>query len=103
MVNPSFMLGNFAGFSVIEAQGIIEATTQKNLFFQSNAIALVTRPLPSPQAGTGVIVKTMSEGGIGLRVMISYQHLKGGHLVSIDCLYGVAELRDDHGVVVLTD
>jgi hypothetical protein len=104
LVNPSFQLGNFAGFTVIEAQNIKEsASVQKNLFFQRNAMALVTRPLPSPQAGTGVVTKVMSENGLGLRVMISYQHLKGGHLVSIDCLYGVAELRDNHGVVVSTD
>lgn len=104
LVNPSFYLGNFAGFQVIEAQGIKEpAGVQKNLFFQQNAMALVTRPLPSPQAGTGVFTKVMSENDVGLRVMISYQHLKGGHLVTIDCLYGVAELRDNHGVVVSTD
>ena len=68
-----------------------------------NAFCLVTRPLPAPQTGTGVITKVMDEDGVGLRVMISYQHTYGGHMVTIDTLYGVAELRDNHGVVVLTD
>lgn len=104
LVNPQFRLGNFAGFQVIEAQGIAEvAGVQKNLFFHKNAFALVTRPLPAPQAGTGVITKVMAENGVGIRVMISYQHLKGGHLVTLDCLYGVKALRDNHGVLVETD
>jgi hypothetical protein len=96
-------LGNFGGFTVYEDQNIKVSTTQRNLFFHKNAFVLVTRPLPSPQAGTGVIVKTMDEDGVGIRVMISYQHLKGGHMVTLDCLYGVAELRDAFGVEVKTD
>lgn len=104
LVNPSFALGNFAGFGVFESQLILNpSSVQKNLFFHQNFAALVTRPLPAPSAGTGVITKVMSENGIGIRVMISYQHLKGGHLVTLDCLYGIAELRDNHGVVVSTD
>ena len=96
-------LGQYAGFTCYEDQNVKVATTQKNLFMHKNAFVLVTRPLPSPQSGTGVIVKTMDEGGVGLRVMISYQHTLGGHMVTVDTLYGVAELRDNHGVVVLTD
>jgi hypothetical protein len=96
-------LGQFAGFTVYEDQNIKVSTTQRNLFFHKNAFALVTRPLPAPQAGTGVVTKVMSEDGVGLRIMISYQHTLGGHMVTVDTLYGVAELRDSHGVVVLTD
>ena len=96
-------LGQYAGFTVYEDQNIKVATTQKNLFMHRNAFALVTRPLPSPQSGTGVISKVMDEDGVGIRVQISYQHLLGGHMVTLDCLYGVAELRDAFGVTVLTD
>ena len=96
-------LGTYAGFQVFEDQNIKVATTQKNLFFHKNVFALVTRPLPTPQTGTGVISKVMDEEGIGIRVMISYNHNYGGHMVTLDCLYGVAELRDNHGVTVLTD
>jgi hypothetical protein len=103
LVNANMILGNHSGFQVIEDQNIKVSTTQRNLFIHRNAFVLVTRPLPSPDAGTGVIVKTMNENGVGIRVMISYQHAKGGHMVTLDCLYGVAELRDSHGVVVLTD
>ena len=96
-------LGQYAGFTCYEDQNIKVSTTQRNLFMHKNAFCLVTRPLPAPQTGTGVITKVMDEDGVGLRVMISYQHTYGGHMVTIDTLYGVAELRDNHGVVVLTD
>lgn len=104
LMEAGAVLGNFGGFVVIEDQNVKEATSkQRNLFFQKNAFVLVTRPLPAPMAGTGVVSKVMDENGVGLRVQISYQHTLGGHLVTIDVLYGVAELRDNHGVVVLTD
>ncbi|KPV54108.1 hypothetical protein SE17_05735 [Kouleothrix aurantiaca] len=96
-------LGTYAGFQVFEDQNIAVATTQKNLFMHRNAIALVSRPLPLPQEGTGVVAKTMDENGIGIRVMISYQHSLGAHMATIDCLYGVGVLRNNHAVVVLTD
>jgi hypothetical protein len=97
-------LGNFAGFTVYEDQNVkVASGEEKNLFFNRNAMVLVTRPLPAPAAGTGVVTKTMDEDGVGIRVMISYQHTLGGHMVTLDCLYGVAELRDNHGVVVRTD
>lgn len=104
LVEAGVVLGNFAGFSVIEDQNIVEsASKQRNMFFHKDAFALVTRPLPAPMAGAGVVSKVMSENGIGLRVMISYQHTLGGHMCTLDVLYGVAELRDALGVVVLTD
>jgi hypothetical protein len=97
-------LGEFGGFTVIEDQNIVETgSEQKNLFFHKNAFCLVTRPLPAPISGTGVVSKTMDEDGVGLRVQISYQHLLGGHLATVDVLYGVAELRDALGVNVRTD
>jgi hypothetical protein len=97
-------LGEFAGFTCYEDQNIREsASLQKNLFIHRDAFVLVTRPLPAPDAGTGVITKVMDENGVGIRVMISYNHLKGGHVVTLDCLYGVAELRDAAGVMIETD
>lgn len=96
-------LGQYAGFTCYEDQNIKVSTTQRNLFIHRNSFVLVTRPLPAPAGGTGVISKVMDEDGVGIRVMMSYQHSLGGHMVTLDCLYGVAELRDNHGIVVLTD
>ena len=44
----------------------------------------------------------MDEGGIGIRVTMSYNANQLGVQTTIDVLYGVAELRDNHGVVVTT-
>jgi len=94
--------GRFVGFQVFMDQKIATATTHKNMFFHKNAMVLVTRPLPPAPENTGVIQATMAEDGIGLRTTISYNPDHLGVQVTIDCLYGVAELRDNHGVVVST-
>jgi hypothetical protein len=95
--------GLFFGFDVFMDQKIATATGQcKNLFFHRNAMALVTRPLPNDGSGAGVIQTTMSEDGIGLRVTMSYNPDHLGWQVSLDVLYGVAEIRDNHGITVST-
>lgn len=96
--------GRFMGFDVYMNQKIAVATAVcKNLFFHRNAIVLATRPLGSVGAGMGVVQKSMSENGLGVRVTLSYDKDLLGVQVTIDVLYGVAELRDNHGVVVSTD
>jgi hypothetical protein len=95
--------GRFAGFDVFMDQKIEVATSQcKNLFFQKNAMVMATRPLPPAPTGAGVIQRVMNEDGVGLRVTISYNPDHLGVQVTIDVLYGVSELRDNHGVVVST-
>lgn len=98
------LVGRFMGFDVFMDQMITVATgVCKNLFFHRNAIVLVTRPLPPAPEGTGVVQRIMDEDGVGLRVTLSYSANYLGVQCTIDCLYGVAELRDNHGVVVSTD
>lgn len=95
--------GRFAGFNIVMSQNIPVAATQcKNLFLHSDAIVFATRPLPTDGNGKGVTQVVMSEDGIGLRVTISYNPDHLGLQVTIDVLYGVAELRDAFGVVVST-
>jgi hypothetical protein len=91
------------GFDVFMDQKIATATSQcKNLFFHRNAMCLVTRPLPQDGSGAGVVQTSMSEDGIGLRVTMSYNPNYLGWQVTIDVLYGVSELRDNHGITVST-
>ncbi len=94
--------GSYGGFGIFMSQNIPVATTAKNLFFHRNALALASRPLPPAPQGAGVIQNVMSEDGIGMRVTLSYDHDHLGTKVTIDVLYGVAEIRDNHGVVVST-
>lgn len=95
--------GRFAGFDIFMDQRIATAASEaKNLFFHRDAIVMVTRPLPAAPANAGVQQTVMSEDGIGLRVTISYNPDHLGVQVTVDVLYGVAEMRDNHGVVVRT-
>jgi len=95
--------GRFMGFNVHMDQKIAVASSQcKNLFFHRDAMVLATRQLPNAPAELGVMQRTMSEDGVGLRVTLSYDHDKLGTKATIDCLYGVAEVRDNHGVAVST-
>lgn len=95
--------GRFAGFRTFMSQKIaIAAGECKNLFLHKNALILAMRALPLAPQGAGVIQKVMQEDGVMIRVTVSYNPDYLGVQVTVDVLYGVAELRDSHGVVVRT-
>lgn len=98
------LTGRFMGFNVFLDQKITVAGGQcKNLFFQKNAFVMANRPLPTAPAGMGVNQRVLNEDGIAIRVSMSYDHNYLGAKFTLDTLYGVAELRDSHGVAVSTD
>lgn len=95
--------GRFVGFDVFVDQKITTAASEcKNLMMHRDALVLATRPLPPAPRNAGVLQSVMSEGGMGLRVTVSYNPDYLGVQVTIDVLYGVAELRDNHGITVRT-
>ena len=63
---------------------------------------MANRPLPVAPAGQGVNQRVMAEDGIAIRVTMSYDHDYLGAKFTLDTLYGVAEMRDSHGVAVST-
>lgn len=94
-------LGRKYGFTHYMDQRVPQTGGEvKNLAFHRNAIMFATRPLATPPDGHGVVTTTMSENGIGIRVMYGYSILKKAMVVSLDVLYGVAEERDNHGLVI---
>lgn len=96
------VLGFLNGFNILLDQNIAVATAQaKNLFMARDALTLVSRPMSVTQRQY-VEQVTMSEGGISVRVTLSYNANSLGEQMTIETLYGVSELRDDHGVVVST-
>jgi hypothetical protein len=96
-------LGMLSGFNVQLSQQIATASSQcKNLFLHRNAAVLATRPLRKTAPGRGVEQVTMNMNDLGLRVTMSYSHDYLGEKMTIDFLYGVAELRDSHGITVST-
>lgn len=72
-----------------------------NFGFHRNALALVTRPLAAPASGTGALSYVASYKGLSLRVTITYDGSKQGHLVTADCLLGVKVLDRRLGCVML--
>lgn len=95
--------GRFMGFDIFMDQKIATAGGEaKNMFFQRDAIVMASRPLPAAPAGAGVVQRVMDEDGIGIRVTMSYSPDYLGVQLTLDILYGVAELRDSHGITVRT-
>jgi len=76
-------IGKIHGFDVYATNNVVVASgTTYNLAFQRDAFALAMQMQP--------------------RVQAQYQQEKLGWLVTVDVIYGVAELRDTFGVKVLS-
>jgi len=71
-----------------------------NFAFHRNALALVTRPLAQPKSGTGALSGVANYNGLSMRVTITYNGTKQGHLVTLDCLAGVKVLDENLGAVM---
>lgn len=71
-----------------------------NFGFHRNALALVVRPLAMPEAGTGAKAFVADYNGLSIRVVITYNGEKQGHLVTVDLLCGVATLDTSLGMVM---
>jgi hypothetical protein len=72
-----------------------------NLAFHRDAIALVSRPVAEPPNGTGVMSAIGSHNGVGMRVVMQYDSVKGGTRVNFDLLAGVAILDPNLAVILL--
>lgn len=75
----------------------------KNLALNPGALILAMRGLPEPPSGTGARSASVRDetSGLVLRATTSYNPDHLGVQVTLDVLYGVAELRDEKGTVVL--
>jgi P22 coat protein - gene protein 5 len=74
--------------------------TTHNLAFAKNALGLVVRRLPQPIPGTGAIAEYAELGNFGMRVTMSYQPNTLAQQFTVDVLYGVGVLRNNHAVQV---
>ena len=73
-----------------------------NMAFHKNAITLAVRPLAPPRSGTGALSAVVNLGGVPMRVVITYDGDKQGHLVTLDFLAGVKVLDTDLGALALS-
>lgn len=104
-------IGRLHSFELAESQLVAVAgspSAAHNLFYSRDAILFASRPLENPEdtAGPGVGVQsavvTDPISGIALRLIRSYQHLMGAHVITIDVLYGYTLQRPEHIVDVQT-
>ena len=73
-----------------------------NFAFHPNAMTLVTRPMATPRQGTGALSAVVDFMGLSIRVTITYDGNKQGHLVTLDILAGVKVLDLALGAVLLS-
>jgi len=93
------------GMEVYESQlvPVVSGTppTTYNLALVRDALVLVTRPLPAPDAYVRFAVVTDDESGLAFRMTLDYQSTPQPiHILNIDVLYGVAALRPEFLVQV---
>ncbi len=84
----------------VETSGSSPISTY-NCVFQRGAFVLATRPMALPPQSTGVNAFYASQDGVGLRVMVSYNHIKGGYVCTVDVLFGVKTLRPELACIAL--
>lgn len=105
---PDGSIGRLYGFNLWVSQNVPEVgaapVSTKNLAFHPEAMILAMRGMPDPPDGSGVRAATVRdpESGLTLRVLYGYNMSYLGVQVTLDILYGVAEMRDACGVVVLS-
>lgn len=101
-------IGRVYGFDIYASQLVPVVTgtpnSTKNLAFNPGAIILAMRGLPDAPAGTGAQTAVVQDpvSGLSLRVTMAYNAANLGVQVTVDVLYGVAKLRDEKAVVVLS-
>jgi len=101
-LGPLYGLDTYMSQLVPVVSGTPNST--KNLAFHKEAFILAMRALPEPPANSGARSVAMRdpESGLVIRVTSAYNPTYLGVQVTLDVLYGVAELRDAAGVVVLS-
>lgn len=89
-------LGRVYGFDVFMSQFVKNATFNYNVAAHKDAAVLVWRPFDAIPAGAGVIVSQVYDQDLqmGIRMTIGYDQANHGIRVNMDCLYGVAKVRE---------
>ena len=97
-------IGKMKDFYIFRSQFVQKTgsgpATTHNLAFAKNALGLVVRRLPKPLPGTGAIAEYAELGNFGMRVTMSYQPNTLAQQFTVDVLYGVGVLRNNHAVQV---
>ena len=93
------LTANFTGATITASTAMGVGSNYTNIAMHKYAIALAVRPLPLVNDGNTQSRIVMLKG-IPFRVQSSYEHLKGGYLLTMDCGFAAGVMRPDFGVIV---
>jgi hypothetical protein len=76
-----------------------------NVAYTKDGFIFANRQLELPDPSTGVMATVMTDpvSNLSMRLLHSYNHLQGAHIVTLDMLYGVGFLRAEHVVAIKTE
>lgn len=101
------VLGQIKGFNVFRSQlvpsvgvGSPVVTTNYNMAFTPDSMALVTRPFRAIPQGLGAVSTDIEIGNFKMQLVWSYNPAALAQQFTVHCLYGVKALRPTFGVQV---
>lgn len=97
-------VGRLHGFDIFVSQNVTNSTYRYNLAFHPDALVMGFRQFKPIPAGMGVTVGQAvdPQSGFALRVTMGYDQAYGGVRTTVDCLYGVALLRETFLSTIIT-
>lgn len=94
-------VGRLKSFYVWRSQFVpASGTNTTNLAFHRNAIGMAVRRLAKPLPGTGAVATYAEFGGYSVRIVMSYNPNTLAQQFTVDIVYGVGPLRNNHAVQV---
>lgn len=97
-------VGTLKGFNVFRHHFVPVTSgpdTDHNIAFTPDTFALVMRPLGRP-VSNNARVEPVSDNGYGMRIVMTYDGNQLSDQFTVDALYGVATVRPETGVEVLS-
>lgn len=101
------VVGKIKGFNAFRSQltpsvtaGSPAVTTNYNIAFTPDAVALVTRPFKAIPQGIGAVSSDIELGNFKMQLVWSYNPNALAQQFTVHCLYGVKTLRPTFGVQV---
>jgi len=79
--------------TISTATSVVLVNKPTSVAFHKEAIAFVNRPMEVPMGAARAY--TASADGFSVRVVIQYNNQTKEDVISVDCLYGIAELNKD--------
>lgn len=88
------------GWQPVVCPQVVTATGRQNMGIHKRCLIFASRPLPAAGPGAESYIMEDPDTGVVVRVLTQYQGLYGGNQVTIESLWGVAELDGNRGILL---